>query len=151
MIDFQPMTEDEARKSQSGCFEPGTYSFVVIECEARNSKAGNPMLAVTLETQTPDGPRKVWDYLMLVGDMRWRLREFMQGIGLTEKYESGSMSENDVMGRTGVADIIIEDGRDGYPDKNKVEKYRPTSGGTSVFRDTTTKPQSTVDEADVPF
>lgn len=149
-IEFNPMTDEEARKAESNCFDEGTYQFLVIECEARTSKKGNAMLAVVLEVRTDIGKRKVRDWVMLDGQMAWQLKKFCECIGLADKYASGKLDEDEMVGLFGVAEFYIEEDAQ-YGDKNRVGKYLPSDGPPKREKKSPAENAEQIDEDDIPF
>lgn len=148
-IDFNPMTDEEARKAESNVFDEGTYPFLVIDCEHRTSKKGNSMLAVNLEVKTDDGRKRVRDWVMLDGQMAWQLKKFMEAIGMAEQYESGTLDESECVGRTGTAEFYIEEDEQ-YGDKNRVGKYLP-GGGKAKVQPQPERNADAIPEDDIPF
>lgn len=121
-MQFKPRTEKEI--TEMNLIQKGEYSFEIVEAEERNSKAGTPMLVLTLRLFN-DGLQpcgRVIDYL--VENMPHKLRHAAYGCGLGDQYESGQLSANDFRHKHGVARIGIQADKNGvYPDKNVVFDY----------------------------
>lgn len=134
---FEPKTEQELE--EDGLLPKGTYDFEVIRAEDKQSKKGNDMIALGLKVFAPTGGTPfVNDYLLEA--MAHKLHGFCEEVGLSDKYESGSLAASDCMGRSGKVRIDIEKGKGDYPSKNVVKGY----GGDK----STATPE---DETDVPW
>lgn len=121
---FTPMTDREARAARSYTFEPGTYDCLVIDAEAKVSRKGNPMVELQLEVALPNGQRpKVRDWLMLEGQMAWRLREFMHAAGMASAYDAGEVEDHRLIGLPVRAEIGIQEGDGDFLDRNRVDRY----------------------------
>lgn len=151
-IPFEPMNEQQAQRASSGCFDPGTFPFGVLDVEAKDSSAGNPMLVVKLKVQTNEGVRQVREYIMLTGAMAWKLRKLCEALGILPQYETGVLDEQEMVGLYGKAEFDIEEGNNGFPDKNRVREYIPA---TEQRAPSTPTPSSAapdeVSEDDIPF
>ena len=59
----------------------GVYRAKIDECEQTKSKAGNEMLALTLEINRGDYKgRKLWEYIVLNEASAWKLRQFLEAV-----------------------------------------------------------------------
>jgi len=122
-MQYEPLTNDEFRAAQSNTFEPGRYMLLIVESEAKVSKSGNPMIALTHEVKMGTGkPRRVRDWVMLTGQMAWRLRELAEACRLGDLYASGRMTDADLLGCSLAADITVEESEE-YGDSNRVGRY----------------------------
>jgi len=136
--------------AQRGSFEllpAGEYDVEVIEAEERTSQKGNQMIALTLQARHPDGyDARVWDYLVSTPAAVFKIRMFCDAAGLQKQFDSGRLTAEDCVGATSRAKIVVEDGRDGYSDRNSVAEYM---AGPSRPAGIQTQPQA-ADEPPVP-
>ncbi len=111
------MKYDPNATGGGGTVPPGIYGFEVLEAKETTSRKGNPMLALTLLFN--DG--RVWDYIL--ADNGKRIAQFCACVGVDA---TGEVEPRDLIGREGRARLSIEESP-GYPAKNKVEAYLPTT------------------------
>jgi len=123
---FQPKTEKEI--AEAGLLPVGVYPFEVLEASDSTSKAGNGMIVLDILIHAPDGSnRKLTDYLLEA--MAFKLYHFSKHHGLIDKYQAGSLTAEDCIGRSGWVKLGIQKGKpkpDGggdYPDRNSVATY----------------------------
>ena len=160
-MNFAPKTEKQLAEER--LIPAGNYPFEVIASEAKQSKAGNDMIELSLRVFMPDGSsRQLLDWLM--EKMAYKLFHFCAYTGLAQKYEAGTLTAEDCNGRSGFVKIGIQADKSGqYPDRNNVADYvrsldgKMTSGGiASLGRPQPTEAQlANQDNApateDVPF
>jgi len=117
---FQPPTEAEieARK----LWPKGVYPFEIMEAvEKLSAGKGNVMIEVTIQVSRRDGStRIVKDYLMV--QRPEKLMHAARACGVIEKYHSGSLSDDDFVGKCGSLRLGIEKSKE-YPDKNVILDY----------------------------
>jgi hypothetical protein len=129
-MEFNP--SDSAPRSGFELLPAGEYDVEVIEAEERTSQKGNQMIALTLQTRHPDGyDSRVWDFLVSVPAAVFKIKMFCEAAGLQKQFEGGRLTAEDCVGGKAVATIIIEDGREGFSDRNSIQEYR-TGGGTAI-------------------
>jgi hypothetical protein len=118
---FQPRTEADIKKA--GLAPAGDYPFEVLQAsEEISKKSGHPMIKVKLGIY--NGERvgaHVYDYL--IASMESKLRHFCDSTGLLAKYESGTLTAQDCVGRSGLCRLIIDDRDPAYEPKNAVKDY----------------------------
>lgn len=160
-MDFNP-TDAVEQPSGPKLLDPGTYELVVREAEERVSSKGNPMIALELEPVGHQGVL-IREYLVATQSAMFRIKNFCEAAGLTEKFEAGRLSEDDCRGSKVRARLTVEEGTDGYSDKNRVEEYLklggiPTGddvGGGGGGQRAQTAPagggHQGIDEDDIPF
>lgn len=130
---FTPKTEQELQSMS--LFEPGIYSFQVVEASDQVAKSGNDMIKLKLKVNDGSGKEKhIFDYVLEA--MAFKLRHFCEATGLAEKYESGELKAFDCPGRTGKLELSFEPGKQKpeggyYPDKNSVKDYLKADEGDS--------------------
>jgi hypothetical protein len=118
---FQPRSEEEVKKP----FTPiakGIYDFEVLEATDEVSSAGNDMIKIKIGIWIGDKiVCNVFDYLL--PKLEAKLRHACDSCGLLDKYQSGTLSSWDFVGRTGKVKIKIDKETNEYPAKNSVEDY----------------------------
>lgn len=118
---FEPKTEAEV--ASGDLWQPGTYDFEISEATEEVSKAGNEMIKLKLLIYNEDGNRRVvFDYLM--EKVPYKLRHCAVACGLQNKYESGVLTADDLIGHAGRCKISIRKDKTGqYPDQNQIADY----------------------------
>lgn len=150
-LSFQPQTEEEVLN----LLPAGIYDFVVKEAIDTYSKAsGNPMIKLSLELVDASGKERVMTDFILTAFMK-KIKHFCDATNLIDKYNSGTLSAEDCIGKTGKLNLIVEEYKSNL--KNSVEDYIKNSGNqpkNSLYRAITeTQPpaaSSFVDD-DLPF
>ena len=119
-MNFKPKTEKELEQSRllPDCDAP----FEVIEASDATSKGGNPMIKLKLNVFGKDRQVHIFDYIS-DAFMEHKLRHFCFCVGLGAVYESGTLTARQCLGRQGYAHIVLEDGKDGFRDKNVIFDY----------------------------
>lgn len=156
-MDFNP---SDAVDQPTGprLLEPGTYELVVREAEERVSSKGNPMIALELEPTEHPGVL-IREYLVATQAAMFRIKNFCEAAGLTQKFEAGRLTEDDCRGSKVRARVMVEEGGE-YPDKNRVEEYLKLGGiptgegavsGSAVPAAPAGGGHQGIDEDDIPF
>lgn len=113
--------EKEERQKKYGAWPRGKYGFEIVSSEEKVSKAGNPMIELTLEVYSDSGDaRQLNDYLLESG--KEKLKGCARACGLLDKYNQGELTAYDLLGKSGHLTLRIRK-QPGYPDKNEVEGY----------------------------
>jgi len=155
-MNFAAKTEKQLKEEL--LIPAGTYPFEVMTAEDKKSKKGNDMIELTLRIFMPDGrSRQLKDWVM--EKMAFKLFHFCAYTGLSLKYEHGTLTANDCVGRSGYVEIEIqEDKAKQYPDRNAVGDYvrTPDMKKTDVVASkptpTTPAPASAEDDSgSIPF
>lgn len=131
MFRFTPISEDDIRKNQNHhLLTPGTYPFTVKEIRQAVSQAGNPMIEVRHWIKDKEGNSfGVFDCLLATPKMIFKLKHFLESIGMGELYKAGQFDIYKCLEKKGRAQIIVKKGdakKDGsgyYADKNAVKDY----------------------------
>ena len=117
---------DDKTADASG-FQPwpaGEYGFEVKDCVEAVSASGNEMIKLTLAIFNPDGAsRTVFDYLLSSDKGQWKVRHFMQSVGLLPSYEAGIIDTTEIFERSGRCKVTIRPARDNYAAQNQVLDY----------------------------
>lgn len=101
----------------------GEYEFEVENTTYQTSKAGNYQWKVQLRIDPTGGQPsvKVWDYFPERENMMWKFNNFFKALGYDGIDDTDKMKE--VVGDIGFCKLKIEPAQNGYPEKNKVDRY----------------------------
>jgi len=122
-MEFNP--SDGSQRSGFELLPAGEYDIEVLEAEERLSQKGNQMIALTLQARHPDGyDARVWDYLVSVQAAVFKIKMFCEATGLQQQFERGRLTAEECVGRRAKATVIIDEGRDGFSDRNSIQEYR---------------------------
>ena len=130
---FTPKTEAELKESE--LLPEGEYQFEILTAEDTQSKStGNDMLKLSLRIFENGGEnsQRVFDYLVSIDSMIWKIRHFAESIGMLPEYESGEMLAETLPGRTGKCKIIIQPASGQWDAKNAVKDYLPRPEGMEL-------------------
>ncbi len=155
-MEFNP--SDGAPKSGFDLLPAGEYDIEVIEAEERTSQKGNQMIALTLLAKHPDGyDARVWDYLVSTTAAVFKIKMFCDATGLESQFQGGRLTAEECVGRKGRAKITVEEGRDGFSDRNSVAEYldgqsspKPAAGIETMPSEANSQPAPVTDEQ-IPF
>lgn len=120
---FQPMTEEDA--AAVNLMAKGEYDAVVRAAEEKTSQSGNQMFALQLTVYDGDAQKHVFDYLVFTDGGHAKIQRFCKSADIWETYQSGELTPDGLLQLNVRVKIGIEDGKDGYPPKNKVVDYLP--------------------------
>lgn len=127
MFSFRPITEtdQELEQMRFKLLEKGVYDFVVENATYATSQAGNSMIKLSLKVWDHLGTdHLIFDYLMDIDSMRYKLKHFCEVVGLEDKLTSGSLKDTDCIGKGGKVSIVIQKSKNPqYGDKNSVSDY----------------------------
>jgi hypothetical protein len=140
---FKPVSEEEL--SRDDLIPKGKYDFEVKFAEDAVSKSsGDDMIKLTLTVFDQHGSKRlVWDYL--IETVPWKLRHFCEATGLEKKYESGELTAEDCIGKSGKLEIAIDNKSKDFPPKNVVRDY---SVGSLAPK---SKSEPDDDDSEIPF
>jgi len=118
---FAPKSDKEL--SEANLLPAGIYDFEIGTAEDKVSHAGNEMIKVDLTVFDANGGKRfVYDYLMEA--MAYKLKHAAQACGLEDKYNNGSLTADDFIGKCGKLKLKIQSDKNGvYADKNVVHDY----------------------------
>jgi hypothetical protein len=123
-VKLTPKTEEQIKLER--LLPIGDYPFQVVSAEDKISKKGKEMIALELSVFAPDGTsRKVRDWLL--DAMAFKMRHYCYAVGLGPAYESGDLTAEMCVGRSGTVTLKIEE-QEGYEPKNAVKDYVPAEG-----------------------
>lgn len=118
---FEPKTEKQLAESR--VLHAGVYQFEILEAWEKTSAAGNPMIELKVQVTNGNGiSRTLADYLLPKGIRAEKLLHCCVACGLRERYDSGSVSHDDFVGKRGRLRLGIEK-KKGYPERNVIEDY----------------------------
>lgn len=106
---FPIYSEEQSQCERFELLPDGIYEFIVTEALFTTSKAGNPMLKLVLSVYDKNGDeRRVYDYLLGMQKMAYKVRHFFRSIGLIDEYERGIFNQAI---QEGQSDLLLRDRR----------------------------------------
>lgn len=125
MFTFDTVVEDN---SSDDLLMDGIYEFKIKDALQKDSvSSGKPMIALTLVINNNNKNYTVYDYLSSSPHefCLKKIRDFCFSVGLEDKYNEGTFESQDVIGRRGLAKIIVDNKvTEKFPKrKNKVSSY----------------------------
>jgi hypothetical protein len=134
-MNFKPKTEKEIAEANN--IPNGDYPFEVLNAVNDKSKAGNDMIKLTLRVFVGETGRQLDDYLL--ESMPGKLFHFCSYTGLAQKYDAGTLTADDCLGKSGFLTISTSKGKpkddgsgDFWPDRPNVKDYIRNSGGVKA-------------------
>ena len=124
--------KSEAELAENALLPEGEYTFEILTAEDTQSKStGNDMLKLSLRIFENGGEnsQRVFDYLVSIDSMIWKIRHFADAIGMLPEYDSGEMLAETLPGRTGKCKIVIQPASGQWDAKNAVKDYLPRPAG----------------------
>src|ERR1700739_2856565 len=126
----EPKTETEV--AAAGLFAKGKYPFEVLEAAEGQSKAGNDMIEMKVAIYDGDKKRNVFDYLVSMDSMAYKIRHFADAVGMLKDYEAGNLDADKLIGCSGECLVDIDPEKNGYPAKNVIKDYVKSSDKAGV-------------------
>lgn len=109
-LDWDDGIESEISTDEFAILPEGEYDFEVADLEKTFSKAGNKMAKIVLEIVFQGHKYKVFDNMVLMSNMKWKLAQFFECLGLKKKgTELKSMPWNQVVEKCGRVRIKHEE------------------------------------------
>ena len=148
-MNFKPKSDQEL--ARDSLLEKGDYGFTVLEAEDKVSKNGNEMIEMKLEIFTDNGGSRVlFDWLM--EKVPYKLKHFCDAVGLSDKYNAGTLKAIDCEGKSGTCAIIIKEDPSGqYQPKNSVRDYLVRSREETPAVSKSTSNRNDLEDDDIPF
>jgi len=113
-------TQQELNAIQEMSLIPeGKYAFKVKNASDEYSKSGNSMTKLVLELNTPVGKRLIFDYLVDVDSMAFKVKHFCESTGI----QASELDAAECKDAEGHVEIVIKKGENGYPPRNAVADY----------------------------
>ena len=125
-MDWDDGIEAEISTEEFAILPVGEYEFEVADLEKTYSKAGNKMAKITMDIHYQGHKYKVFDNIVLMSNMKWKIAQFFECLGLKKKgTELKSMPWNQVVEKHGRVKIKHEE----YNGKTnaKVDSYIVTA------------------------
>lgn len=97
----------------------GVYLFKVRTASDEYSKSGNYMIKILLEIETSNGIKCLYDYLVDIDSMAFKIKHFCETTGLNVS----NFEAIDCIDQVGEVEIKIIPSQNGYPPQNKVVDY----------------------------
>lgn len=118
----EPKTEKEVQ--EMNLRDPGEYDFLVADATDKLSAKGNEMVELKLQLEDGDGRQFViFDYLVSIDSMAYKVRHFAETTGLLPQYEKGDLPAELMVGHTGRCKIGVQPAKGQYQAKNVVSDY----------------------------
>lgn len=137
-FDWDDFIEDDSEGFS--LLEPGEYEYVVTDYEKTRSKAGNPVIILTLEIGDPIGSKtNLKEYVTLIPGLEWKISQVLRSLGLKKRGEKVPLRVFEKSkGRTGRCEIIVETKKDqSDPTKtytnNKIKRFLDPPSQTEDF------------------
>lgn len=119
-MQFKPKTD--AQLADEAMLPEGIYDFTIDKAEdTKSKKSGDPMIAVEITVFSERGDRKIKDWLM--EKMAWKLKHFAFSIGMGQAYESGDLSAEGLVGRSGKVKLKKGSANGDFAARNEVKDY----------------------------
>lgn len=149
MSKFTPMDDtayNDHKREQAMRFvwPAGWYEATVSDaedgCTERVSNAGNLMFETKFQVFNSEGKmKKITAYVMADGKTAFQLRACAEAFGVLDEYKAGTLSEDDLKGKSGFVKLSVETDPTGtYEPKNVIKDYKNALPGT-VARPVTEK------------
>lgn len=136
---FEPIDEKEykARNTWPAGWYSATISDAPDGCTERMSNSGNMMFETKIQVFNEDGKmRLITAYILAEGKAAFQLRSAAEAFGVLDEYRAGTLTEDDLKGKSGYVKLGIQIDKDGvYPDKNVIADYKKTMPGTVKAED----------------
>jgi len=121
---YTPKTEEQL--ADESLLDDGLYDFEIIDVDDRPSKKGNDMITLKLAVFNNDGTqRHIYDYLVIGNPFgERRLRHAARTCGILDIYNSGNLTAQDFLDKSGRVLLKRQNGTSEYPaPKNIVSDY----------------------------
>lgn len=155
MSKFTPVSESDY--AARNVWPAGWYAAEITESTERLSQNGNLMFETKFQVFNDDGKhRLITGYVMVDGKAAFQMRACAEAFGVLDEYKAGTLSETDLVGKSGYVKLVVEHDANGtYPDKNKIADYKKSMPGTISAKDvpkpTSTAPSSKDLDDSIPF
>ncbi len=146
-------SKSESEIAESNMIPEGEYPFEINSATEQTSKSGNEMVKLWVHIVDTEGKgHGIWDYLVAIDSMAYKLRHFAEATGMLPEYEQGEMTADSMVGCTGKCKVGIQPAKDGYPAKNTIKDYIKRTTPVPA-KGAVTKPKAATDDLDdsIPF
>jgi hypothetical protein len=118
-------------KDASKTWDKADYEAVLINVEDKGtSSKGDPMELWTVEAYHPDGRRQVIKDYVTVPGATFKIKQLADALGKGSEFAAGTFQAGDNVGASLIVNLTVEEGKDGYEDKNKVARYKAARAGS---------------------
>lgn len=126
---FEPMSDEEL--NSAFLLPKGTYDFSVHDFQMSTSKAGNPMIQLSIRILQGNVTYTVYDYLVNSPASQFKVKNFCYAVGKEDEYNAGYLNpDRSWLGMRGQCKIDVKAGNpkldgsgENWPDKNVVADY----------------------------
>lgn len=115
-MQFQPKSAQAIEDSQ--LLPRGEYAFEIIEATETTSQAGNPMIEMRVRVTKNGYARILPDYVLPQRPAKFR--NACIAVGAEDKYLSGTVSDDDFLGKRGKVLVGVERAKRGYGRRNVI-------------------------------
>lgn len=145
-----PQQKTREELERDACLQPGTYPFEVSKADESVSKKGTDMFAIEITVYDNDNhARKLKDWLGLWQGGELKMLDFVEAVGLTDKWATGELKAIDMLGMSGYVRTNIKNDPN-FGARAQVQKYVPTPKD-AVKREPAAVFTPSVNDADLPF
>lgn len=118
-----PVISDEQMALSKMKLKEGMAEFEVIDAEETVAKSGNPMIKIKLNVWDIERNQgTLFDYLVGIDKMAWKIKAFCKAMGHPEQYEAGEINPLFLKGKTGKCILKLRK-QEGYEPSMQVKEY----------------------------
>lgn len=119
---------------------PGKYNATIVHAEAKESKAGNPMIALRwrIDDEGEYEKRNIFDNLVFSQNALWRVRQVLLAVGFSTTF-NGDVNPESLLGESATLTVTIQAGKgvntetgEPYPPRNSITKVEPLGARAKV-------------------
>lgn len=99
------------------------HEFEIVDCTEQISKRGIPMIKLELSIHSKGQLFVIFSYVS--SELSWMVKNFLDSIGWSTKSGSGEFLPEDLIGKTGQAEIGINDKNPQYKPTNSIKRFLP--------------------------
>lgn len=115
-------------KDATNLIPDGEYDAIVTIADEQESKAGNAMLKLSVKVWHGGRESIVFDYIVVPATV-WKLKQLLSALGMSERFEAGSVVPKDLVGKTIRVFVKTREDKTGkYSDQNVITKYMASTG-----------------------
>ena len=119
------MDFNAAQMRADALIQEGKYKFRVKDAREKRSSSGNDMINLKLVLFINGREVPLWDSLILLPSMFWKIEHFCEATGLSEQLANGRLMVQDCLEVEGIVDIIQKVDVQTGELANKVKDYLP--------------------------
>ena len=118
-MQFAPKSAQDIEERQ--LLPRGEYMFEIIEATETISQAGNPMIEMRVRVTRTGYARILSDYILPQRPAKFR--NACIAVGVEDKYLSGTVSDDDFVGKRGKVMVGVERAKRGFGRRNVIVDY----------------------------